>query len=115
MTTSKSSFIGPASAPTIQRLRQLFKTMYVNAFVLILLAIYLLPLFYLFVDSLKSHDQLVDSKSPAWPAERVMYFYNGKDYSVMQVPMQSGVKNLVLIKTRVTYSEFIDPNNPDSG
>ncbi len=110
MVTTSSS-----QAAQIRQGQRLAKVVSVNAFVLILLAIYLLPLIYLFVNSLKSHDQLLDSKAPLWPAERVTYAYNGKNYSVMEVPTNNGLRNLVLIKPRVAYSEFIDPDNLKAG
>src|SRR4051812_12830962 len=74
-------------------------TAFVNLFVFITLTVYLSPLSYMIVTSLKSHTQLSDGAAPLWPAEAIDYTYEGKIRSVYSVPMPDGsIRQLALIK-----------------
>jgi multiple sugar transport system permease protein len=90
-------------------------TVIVNLFVILLIIVYLSPLAYLFVNSLKAHEQLLDSQAPLWPAEAEMYNYQGKNYQMFEVPTDNGIKGMALVKPHLKYSEFVDPENPDAG
>ena len=83
--------------------------------ILFLLLVYLSPLVYMFVTSTKEQLQLRDPNAPLYPAERVKLTYQGKEYFVMSVPTQDGVKEWALIKGGRTSSQFIDPKNVEAG
>lgn len=90
-------------------------TAFVNLVVSILLLVYLSPLSYMIVTSLKSNSQLQDGASPLWPAESLTYIHEGRPRSIYEVPIDGGVRRLVLVKPGRSASDFIDPANPDAG
>ena len=88
-----------------------------NLVFFILLAVYLLPLGYMFVTSVKEPEQVADGlEAPLYPAINPLYRYQGGDYALMEVPTPDGVKQWAIINSRqTTYAEFIDPQNPNRG
>jgi len=87
-----------------------------NLFICILLTAYVLPLAYMFVTSVKEPEQVVAGLgAPLYPAISPLYHYQGKDYALMEVPTKDGIKHWAVIKRYQTYSEFIDPQNPERG
>lgn len=87
-----------------------------NLVIFTLLTIYLSPLPYMFVTSLKESGQVsAGVMAPLYPATYLKYSHQGVDYPVMEVPTTNGIKQWAIIKTSRTYSEFIDPQNPDEG
>lgn len=97
------------------RLWEFTGTAIANLFVFILLGVYLSPLSYMVVTSLKSHLQLGDFRAPLWPAQAITYTYQGETYDVYNVPVDGEMRRLALIKPTRTASDFIDPNHPDAG
>ena len=86
----------------------------VNLFVFILVAAYLSPLSFTVITSLKNAEQLQDPTSPIYPAVKITYEYEGKDYSVVSVPIEGqGVQEWALVNRFRQYSEFIDPQHPE--
>jgi multiple sugar transport system permease protein len=86
-----------------------------NLVIFLLLAVYLSPLAYVVVNTVKTPKQLADSSAPLYPATNPEYKYNGIDYPVLSVPTANGVKEWAIITKRRTYAEFIDPQNPSAG
>jgi multiple sugar transport system permease protein len=84
-------------------------TALVNLFIFIFLLLYLSPMSYMLVTSLKSHDQLSNPRSPIWPADAVTYEKDGKSYLLFKVPLESGTRVLALYEPHTSYSMFIDP------
>jgi multiple sugar transport system permease protein len=82
-----------------------------------LLVVYLLPLGYMAVTSVKEPDQVTDGLgAPLYPAMNPLYHYQGEDHALMEVPTPDGVKQWAIINGRqTTYAEFIDPQNPNRG
>ncbi len=77
---------------------------------------YLLPFGNMVIVALQSRDQLSTTASgPVLPLEPVTYNYQGKNYPLYNVPLESGTKTLALIKPGRQTSDFIDPANPDAG
>jgi len=111
MKKSKYSHVTPLGL----RLWEFTGTALANLFVFILLGVYLSPLSYMVVTSLKSHLQLLDFRAPLWPAQAITYTYEGKDYDVYDVPVDGEMRQLALIKPTRTASDFIDPNDPHAG
>jgi multiple sugar transport system permease protein len=97
------------------RLWEFTGTAFVNLFVFLLLVVYLSPLSYMLVTSLKTRFQLQDTWAPVWPAQAITYTYQGQVYDVYSVPMDSKVRQLALVKPTRTLSDFIDPANPAAG
>jgi multiple sugar transport system permease protein len=98
------------------RLWEFTGTALVNLFLLLILGAYLSPLAYMGVTALKDKAQLMDSKSPLYPATVQKFNYEGKDHRIYSVPQPDGsLKEWALVKPSRTYSEFVDPQNPEAG
>ncbi len=98
-----------------KRRRDLLLQAAVTLFALVILAVYLMPMAYGVITSLKSKAQTSDPGAPVWPAESVSFEYEGDDYDVLQVPTKSGIRDLALVKKGRRSSQFIDPQNPEAG
>jgi multiple sugar transport system permease protein len=90
-------------------------TAILNLFILLILLAYLSPLAYMAVTALKEKAQLMDSHSPLYPAVVKKMNYLGKEYQIFSVPTRDGVKEWALVKRYRQYSEFADPENPETG
>ncbi len=86
-----------------------------NLFIWITLVVYLFPLSYMLITSVKTSAQMRDSKSPIWPARAVTFNYNGTALLVYKVPTPSGVQHWALEQPHITYSLFVDPAKPQAG
>jgi multiple sugar transport system permease protein len=82
---------------------------------LLLLGIYLMPLGYGTVTSLKSKQQVSDPTAPILPAENARFEYEGRAYDVYNVPTGAGTQQWALVTRGRTSAEFIDPANPEAG
>ena len=82
---------------------------------LILLSVYLMPLIYGVVTSLKTKAQTSDPAAPLFPSVAVSFDYENDTYDVLQVPTESGIQEWALVKKGRRASQFIDPNNPAAG
>jgi len=82
---------------------------------LAILCLYLMPMAYGVVTSLKTKAQSSDPGAPILPAEAVVFDYEGDTYDVLQVPTESGIREWALFKKGRRASQFIDPANPDAG
>lgn len=97
------------------RLWEFTGTALVNLFICILLVVCLSPLSYMVVTSFKSRSQLQDSHAPIWPATPITYTYEGKEYPVYEVPTETGLRSLALVRKGRQDSGFIDPAQPEAG
>lgn len=82
---------------------------------LMVLFVFLIPLFYGIVTSLKTDSQFSKVGAPLLPASEAQYTYEGKDYDIYLVPVGDETKELALIKKGRQVSQFVDPNNPEVG
>lgn len=82
---------------------------------LLLLSLYLLPLAYGVVTSLKTEAQASDPQAPLIPAVTVNYEYEGEEYGVYYVPTENGIQEWALVQRGRSSSGFIDINNPEAG
>lgn len=85
----------------------------ITALAFALLFVYLLPMFYAVVTSLKTRGQASDSRAPILPMETVTVAVDGKPYEIFQVPFEDGVRELILVDPGRRSSTFLDPNNLD--
>ena len=88
---------------------------WLNLFVWVVLAFYLLPVASMIVTAFMSEEQLADPHGPLYPAKLVRFSYKGKDDPVYNVPTAQGVKQWALVNTGFATSEFIDPQHPETG
>lgn len=83
---------------------------------LFILSMYLMPMGYGLVTSLKTKQQAADSDAPLLPMDTIKVEYEGKEYEVYTVPMPDGTeRELILVKKGRQESEFVDPANPAEG
>ena len=82
---------------------------------LVILLLYLMPLGYSVLTSLKTKGQNSDINAPVLPASAETFEYQGKNYDVYEVPLETGTKRLALLKKGRDSSTFVDPKNPDAG
>ena len=72
--------------------------------------IFLLPLGYMILTSVKDSAQMTALNAPLWPASPQMYTAaDGQVYTVYEVPTANGVQDLALEKPGRVQSTFIDP------
>ena len=83
---------------------------------LLILTVFLTPMGYGVVSSLKSKQQVSDSTAPILPSEIAQFEYEGRMYDVYEVPTADGdtVEWALIVKGRDT-SQFVDPENPEAG
>ncbi|MBC8504352.1 MAG: carbohydrate ABC transporter permease [Chloroflexi bacterium] len=88
----------------------------ITGLALAVLFLFLIPMFYGIVTSLKTDNQLSMIDAPWWPAAEGTFNYEGKDYDIYSVPLPDGeVRELALYKKGRQTSEFVDPKNPEAG
>jgi multiple sugar transport system permease protein len=82
----------------------------VTLFTASLAMIFLMPLLYMVLTSLKDSDQMNALNAPVWPATAESYIASdGTQYTVYSVPMPNGTQSLALEKPGRISSTFIDP------
>ncbi len=84
----------------------------ITSLAVLLLSLWVMPLFYGIVTSLKTKEQISDPKASILPAAAITVEFEGKEYDVYSVPFEDGtVRELALYKKGRQASTFIDPNN----
>ncbi len=87
----------------------------VSLFALLVLFLYLLPMGNMALSAVRSQDQLSQTQdSSIFPVSPTNFNYQGQDYPVFRVPLESGLKELALIKKGREKSSFIDPAKPSA-
>ncbi len=87
----------------------------ITSLTLVILLLYLLPLGYSVLTSLKSKAQVSDVNAPILPSEAQTYFYEGEEYDVYKIPTAEGEKEWALVQKGRSSSQFVDPQNPEAG
>jgi multiple sugar transport system permease protein len=115
MKKSKNPFRKQSSTLTL-RTWDFTGTALLTLFIWLFLIIFLSPLSYMIVTSLKSADELRERTAPIYPAERLTYDYQGTTYQLYKVPTEDGVvHDWALVKPSRLSSQFIDPAHPEQG
>ncbi|MEM7336683.1 MAG: carbohydrate ABC transporter permease [Chloroflexota bacterium] len=105
-----------AQRKLMQRRRQMFNRAGITFLALSILLIWLMPLAYGGVTSLKTKDQISDVEAPILPAKAESYEWEGEEYEVYIVPQPDGsTQNWALVNKGRQSSEFINPRNPEAG
>jgi multiple sugar transport system permease protein len=82
----------------------------VTLFTASLAMIFLLPLGYMILTSVKDNNQIIALNAPLWPASPQTYTAaDGQVYPLYQVPLAGGAQDLALEKPGRVTSTFIDP------
>jgi multiple sugar transport system permease protein len=99
-----------------RRTRRLFDGWLVTGFTGLILFIFLLPLGYMVVTSLKSEQMITNLRSPILPKSPATFEYEGRLLDIYTVPMPDGSeRELALYEPRRQASHFVDPADPDAG
>ncbi len=119
----------PAATPTRRRTKQTSRTTsrrtrnpwtwVVTGFTGLLLVIFLMPLAYMAITSVKSEEQLADLDGPILPKSAVTIEYEGEDLPLLLVPIDSGdpegeTRALGLLRPGRAVSQFVDPEDLDA-
>lgn len=97
-----------------QRRRSILNQAGVTLFAIAILCVYLMPLGYGMINSLKTSAQASDVRAPILPSDTVKYEYEGKEYDVYNVPMDGTLKQLALVDPGRRSSTMIDINDPNA-
>jgi multiple sugar transport system permease protein len=82
----------------------------------LVLFIFLLPLGYMAVTSLKSEQMITNLGGPILPKSPATFEYEGELLDLYTVPMPDGSeRSLALLQPRRDVSQFVDPDDPASG
>jgi multiple sugar transport system permease protein len=95
--------------------RQLLNRAAITLLALAVLGIYLMPLFYGVINSLKTQGQAADSRAPILPSQAIQHEYEGEMYDVYYFPTDEGMKEYALINKGRQASEVLDIANPEAG
>lgn len=96
-------------------LKRLTKVLPFNAFVWLLLTLYLAPMLFMIVTALMPTSQLGDKRAPLYPARIATFEYAGQAYQLYNVPMENGIQPMALVKPGSITSLLIDPQHPENG
>ena len=115
MKRSKNIFRKQSSTLTL-RAWEFTGTALLTLFIWIFLLVFISPLSYMLVTSVRSTDEFRDSSAPIYPAARLTYQYQGTTYQLYKVPTADGViHDWALVKPSRSSSQFIDPAHPEQG
>jgi multiple sugar transport system permease protein len=82
----------------------------------LVLFVFLLPLGYMAVTSVKSEQMINDLQSPILPKSPATFEYEGEALELLAVPMPDGtVRQLAMLQPGRQVSQFIDPSDPEAG
>jgi multiple sugar transport system permease protein len=104
-----------AARPLAPRLRRSGRSFLLTLIVTCAVAAFLAPLLQAASLSLKSREQLAERGAPLWPADPVVYEYEGRKYDLYIVPIDGENRELALVQPGRTVSGFIDPEHPELG
>lgn len=93
--------------------KRLLMTWAVTTLAVALVSIWLMPLAYAGVTSLKTRAQATEP--PILPTAVATYEREGREYDVFEVPFDDGVRELALVTKGRESSQFIDPSDPEAG
>ncbi len=87
----------------------------ISALGLAILLLFLAPLAYMSLTAFKTLNQVRDPYSQLLPSSPVNFTYEGREYPLLNVPMEDGVRQLALVKPGREASDYVDPENLDAG
>jgi multiple sugar transport system permease protein len=96
-------------------MRKRLRVVGLTALTLLILLVFLLPLGYGVMTSLKTDTQISTAGSPWYPASPVVFEYEGEEFDVYDVPVNGEMVQWALVNKGREASEFVDPENPGAG
>ena len=102
------------STQSIEKRRQdLIAASIVTLVTLAILGVYLMPLAFGIVTSLKTSAQASEPNAPLMPMDILTVEYEGDTLEIFAVPFDDGERQLAILKPGRAVSTLIDPTNPD--
>ena len=98
-----------------ERRRNILLKMGTTALATALVVVYLMPMGYALITSVKTPEQASDPTAPILPAQPATFELDGKEYDILTVPIDGETKDLAIVQPGRQESEFIDPDNPEAG
>ncbi len=93
-----------------------FRGVLITGVTTLVLFVFLLPLGYMVVTSVKSEQMITNLQSPILPKSPDSIEFEGRQLDLYTVPMPDGSEqSLALLRPGRQVSEFIDPDDPDAG
>lgn len=119
MTTTSIS-TGATPLPLSRRVwgfgREALARLGVTGLGMLVLAVFLLPLAYVFTTAFKLDSQMTTQGAPLWPASPSTYKYQGTDYPLYNVPIEAGTtRRLAIVHPYRENSDVVDPAHPEQG
>ncbi|TVR18907.1 MAG: carbohydrate ABC transporter permease [Anaerolineaceae bacterium] len=99
---------------TARRRRNLLNQFAITLLAVILLSIYLMPLAYGGITSLKTSAQASDSRAPILPMSTTALPYEGRQLDIYTVPIDGEMLELALLRAGRQSSTFINPADLDA-
>lgn len=100
---------------SIERRRQdLMAASIVTLVALALLGVYLMPLAFGVVTSLKTSAQASEPNAPLMPMDILTFEYEDEVLEIFEVPFEDGNRQLAMLQPGRRVSTFIDPANPET-
>ena len=101
---------GPGRSPA-----ELTRTAVLTTLYAAILLVFLAPLAYAFVTSIKTEAQLSQANAPILPSDPRTFEWEGELYDVYYVPFAGETRELALVRKGRRDSDFIDPANTGAG
>lgn len=105
----------PQSEGLSPKTRERLNAVLMTLMTFVVLFVFLLPLGYGIMTSLKTDTQISTAGAPWYPASPITYEYEEREYEVYSVPVDGEMQEWALVRKGREDSDFIDPNNPDVG
>jgi multiple sugar transport system permease protein len=98
-----------------RKLRTVVASVGLTGLGLLVLFLFLVPMFYGIATALKTSEQFSRVGAPPWPASEGQYVYEGESYAVYRVPIGDEIREMALVQKGRTVSYFVDPAHPEAG
>lgn len=95
--------------------RERLNVIFMTSLTTFILFVFLLPLGYGVMTSLKTDTQISTAGSPWYPASPILFEYEGREYEVYDVPVDGNTFQWALVNKGREDSEFVDPQNVGAG
>jgi multiple sugar transport system permease protein len=80
-----------------------------------LVVLFLAPLAYMGVTSLKTEDMIADPKAPILPSTRATMEFEGENIDILRVPIDGDVRDMGIVQPGRQSSVLVDPDNVEAG
>jgi len=101
--------------PLTRKIKNRIIAVLVTSLTIAILVVFLIPMIYGIVTSLKTEGQFAKVGAPWWPATEGQYEYEGESYEVFKVPIDGEIKKMALVVKGRGQSQLVDIDNPEAG